>query len=357
MRPFDLRPRGRDVLPALRGVVGRAGRRGDAPCRAPARPHLRGHVHTPRRRSRVRGCARINDQPNEGRHHHDHHVRLHRQLQGAPRQAAEGLEQRRLQQDRAHHRAGVRTPGRPRRRHAQHARPRRRHRDGPRRPRRSAPRCRGPRHGLRPRAARHRPPPGRRRGPRHRVRPGRRREPAVRRRVVRHRVLGHRRDVRRRPRPRCRRARPGGPQGRPDRGGQLDSRGLRRRHARRRRPARLPAARRAAGHPLGRRVRRGRAPRRRGRRRAVGDRERAPAVRQRRGVRRPVPHLLRPDVLRGQPARRERPGRLPCRPGRARPDIDQTFDRAFDQNTGTGEHTDGGVVCDWEYRIVTATKR
>ena len=67
---------------------------------------------------------------------------------------------------------------------------------------------------------------------------------------------------------RCQRAGPGGPQGRPDRAGQLDSRGLRRRHARRRRPARLPAARRAAGHPLGRRVRRGRAPRRRRRRRA-----------------------------------------------------------------------------------------
>jgi SAM-dependent methyltransferase len=33
--------------------------------------------------------------------------------------------------------------------------------------------------------------------------------------------------------------------------------------------------------------------------------------------------------------------------------------KAFDQNTGlgTGEHTDGGVVCDWEYRIVIATKR
>ena len=55
--------------------------------------------------------------------------------------------------------------------------------------------------------------------------------------------------------------RPGGRIG----AGQLDARGLRRRHARRRRPARHPAGRRPAGHPLGRRGRRRRAPRRRGR--------------------------------------------------------------------------------------------
>ena len=51
--------------------------------------------------------------------------------------------------------------------------------------------------------------------------------------------------------------RPGGRIG----AGQLDARGLRRRHARRRRPARHPAGRGAARHPLGRRGRRRRAPR------------------------------------------------------------------------------------------------
>ena len=48
----------------------------------------------------------------------------------APRQAAEGLEQRRLQQDRADHRAGVRAPRRRRRRMPGTPRPRRRHRHG-----------------------------------------------------------------------------------------------------------------------------------------------------------------------------------------------------------------------------------
>ena len=52
--------------------------------------------------------------------------------------------------------------------------------------------------------------------------------------------------------------------------------------------------------------------------RAVGDRHGAPALPQRRGLRRPVPHLLRPDVLRGQPARRGGPRGVPRRPGRAR---------------------------------------
>ena len=51
--------------------------------------------------------------------------------------------------------------------------------------------------------------------------------------------------------------RPGGRIG----AGQLDARGLRRRHARRRRPARHPAGRGAARHPLGRRGRGRRAPR------------------------------------------------------------------------------------------------
>ena len=57
----------------------------------------------------------------------------------APRQAAEGLEQRRLQQDRRPDRPGLRAPRRPRRRDARRAGPRRRDRHGPRRPRRRSP--------------------------------------------------------------------------------------------------------------------------------------------------------------------------------------------------------------------------
>ena len=87
-------------------------------------------------------------------------------------------------------------------------------------------------------------------------------------------------------------------------------RGLRRRHARGRRPARRPAARRAAADPLGRRGRRRRAA---SATRSTSASVTTPsaAVRPRRGLRRPVPHLLRPDSPR--PRRLDEDGRAALR--------------------------------------------
>ncbi len=136
------------------------------------------------------------------------------------------------------------------------ARPRRRDRDRPRRARGSPPRGRRGGHRLRRPAARHRAPPRRRGRPRGRLRPGGRREPAVRRRRLRHRPLRDRRDVQRRPRACGSGARPRLPAGRPHRRGELDARGLRRRNARRGRPARHTSGRRPAADPLGHRGRR-----------------------------------------------------------------------------------------------------
>ena len=71
---------------------------------------------------------------------------------------------------------------------------------------------------------------------------------------------------------------------------------------------------------------------------------RAPAVRVTRGLRGPLPHLLRPDPLGRRAAHRRRvAGRCGTTSSRSRP-----------TRTASG---DGTFVADWEYLVVTATRR
>ena len=106
-------------------------------------------------------------------------------------------------------------------------------------------------------------------------------------------------------------------------------------------PAGAPAA-----HPLGRRGRGRRAPRGRGDRRGVGDRDRPSALRP---PRRTSPTcsspLPRPDAPRSAASRLDEDGRASLRA-----DLVELAD-SFDKDAGNG------VIVDWEYRIVTATRR
>ena len=280
------------MLPALRGRLGRPGHRGGGAGRTPARARLGGH-HVRRRRTGVAGRHHERNQHDHHHHqqHHDRHPGPHR----APRQAAEGLEQRRLQQDRRPDGPGVRAP---------------------RRPRRGRVRTTG--------CSTSRPAPGTSPSPPHAARPSRSasttcpsssRSPAAARRprtwssssprptpstcrtsdasfdVVLSAIgVMFAADHDAAARELVRVTRPGGRIG----ARELDARGLRRRACSRTVGAHVVApAGRAARHPVGHRGGRRRPARRRRHRRPLGDRHGHPALHRRRGVRRPVPHLLR----------------------------------------------------------------
>ena len=193
---------------------------------------------TPQRRLNDLDRGLSTSRTDERNHHVDHPDRSRRGHDRAARQAAEGLELRGLQQDRRPDRRGERDLGDERPGRTRGGHPRRRHRHRP-----CGPRCRpdrgpGDRDRLRARASRDRPAACRRGAARRRVRRGRCRAAAVRGRQLRCRHLGDRRDVRRRPRPRGRRAGAGGAARWPDRRGVLDQVRVRRRHARDRRTTR-----------------------------------------------------------------------------------------------------------------------
>ena len=150
-----------------------------------------------------------------------------------------------------------------------------------------------------------------------RLRRGGCREPAVRGRLVRLRAVRDRRDVHRRPPAGRRRAGARVPPRRPDRSGELDAAGFIGQLLKTVGAARPTAAVRGAADPLGHQeyVRDLLGQRRVEVVRRTGDGH--PAVRLSGGLRRPLPHPLRPDPYGGRRARRERSPGAPGRPGRA----------------------------------------
>ena len=103
-----------------------------------------------------------------------------------------------------------------------------------------------------------------------------------------------------------------------------------------RRQARRAARRCPAGHAVGHRGRRRRAARRRCRRTSGPSSPPCdPAVRRRGALRRPVPHLLRPDVLRRRPSRRRGSRRAAGRPGRPRPGVRPRHRAPASSSTGS----------------------
>ena len=176
----------------------------------------------------------------------------------------------------------------------------------------------------------------------------RRRGPAVRRRLVRRRPVGHRRDVRRRSRlgpptswSACDRA------GWTDRAGQLDSRGLRRPACSRPSAATWPRRRRPS-RPRGGASRRSSPSCSAPESSTCGPStaRRTAAVRLRRGAS-PTSSwpTTGPTYAAARPSRRGRPGARCEAPWSTWPTR---------HNTNTVPDTRAGVVCDWQYRVVTA---